>query len=148
MTFARRIVGVVSGLAVLSCILACGVTTKVNQAKGRMQRTNDLKQLGMMYHDYNATNQKGPPDNQTWVQWAMKMDAGSAAVVQKAGPGGQYTIYYGLRIPADFPAGTSNTVLGYENQPSGGSRLVLFADGDVRFITEAEFNAATKPAKK
>jgi hypothetical protein len=146
-----RILGFVSGALVLACLLACGAVTKVNEAKARAKRTNDLKQLGLSCHEYEFSNRTFPPDQQAWIQWAQKMQPETVPVIQMAGPGGQYTIIFGRwSLTKDFPQGASNTVLGYENTPSPGGRLVLFADGAVRIMSEAEFNAAPRPegAKK
>jgi len=92
-----------------------------------------------------------PPDQQAWAAWSQQKEGAEVApVLQKVGPGNQYTVLFGHAIPKDFPQGTSNTVLGYENQPSPQGRLVLFGDGSVRMVNEAEFAGLPRPtgAKK
>jgi len=134
-----RILGTLSGLAVLACLLACGA---MQQASLKQKRRNDLAQIGIAVHNYAATNQDlFPPDEQTFVKWLQQGDPSVAALVQS----GQYTVVYapGVRI-SGVPEGTSNVVLGYENVPSPGGRLVLMADGSVQQTSEAEFNAKPK----
>jgi hypothetical protein len=150
-TIARRLLGAVTALAVLCCVLACGATQKVREAADRAKRSNDLKMLGLSYLNYNDDKKSGPPDQQAWLQWSQQKEGPeAAAVIQKAGQGGQYTILFGHAFPKDFPQGASNTVLGYENQASPQGRLVLFGDGSVRMVSEAEFAGLPRPtgAKK
>jgi hypothetical protein len=144
----RRIAGAVCGLAVLSCLLACGISGRVRQAAQRAQTSNDLKLLGLSYHNFHDTNKRGPASTNEWAQWAQKSGADpmTLSVIQQTGPGGKYVMYWNAKIPGDFPAGTSNTVLGYEsNVPTSGGQ-VLMADASVQQMSAAEFNSAAKPA--
>src|SRR5262249_22282199 len=137
-----RILGVVCGTAVLVCLLACGAQQKIKQAAERAQRSNDLKQIVNAMINYHDANQTFPPDQQTIIQWLQKMDPQSTALVQS----GQFTILYGNMRMLDMTEGTSNTIVAYDNQMSGGGRLVATADGAVMNMTDGEF--ATKPRLK
>jgi hypothetical protein len=54
----------------------------------------------------------------------------------------------GVKI-TDMTQGTSNTVLGHEqNARSNGTRVVLFGDGSVRMLNQADFDKAPKARPK
>jgi hypothetical protein len=144
----RRIVGVVSGLAVLACLVACGgITSKMQQAAKRTQTSNDLKQLGLTYHNFCDAHQgKGPANMNEWLQWAQKGDPGTTGLIQQTGPGGKYVILWGAGIPKDFPQGAFQTVLGYESAVPQQGGVVLMGDASVKQMTATEFAAAPKPA--
>jgi hypothetical protein len=145
MTYLRRIVGVVCGLAVLSCMLACGV-------RQAFKDSMDMMQLGQSYHAFmNDTKNKGtgPASADEWAAWAQKepTQTGVVPLIQQCKPGGKYTFYWNVNI-GKLPPGTSGTtVLGYENKVTTGTGIVVMADGTPQTMTAAQFNAATKPPK-
>jgi hypothetical protein len=144
----RRVVGTVCGLAVLSCILACGAFAKVKEAQQRVITSHDLKQIALAYISYcDANKGKTPPDFQTLLAWVQKKQPEAAGVVAQGGPGGKYTIRFGdWRFPTSFTAGTSNTIMAYETKAqSQGVIVVAMFDGSVRMMTPAEFAAAAPP---
>jgi hypothetical protein len=53
-------------------------------------------------------------------------------------------VYLDVDVP-NLPAGPSGTVLGYEPKTPAEGGQVLMADGNVKDMTAAEFQAATKP---
>jgi hypothetical protein len=122
---------------------ACGVQQKIREAAERQQKANDLRQIGLAYHSYCFANNKGPasPDE------LMKSQPDATLALQKA-KGSEYTIIWGVNLSnvAQFDAGMSNTVLGYETNASPAGRVVLMCDGAAQYMTEAEFNA--KPRAK
>jgi len=134
-----RILGTISGLAVLACLLACGA---MQQASLKQKRRNDLMQIGLAMHNYHDTKQSLPANEQDFLQWVQQAEPGVASIVQS----GQYTIVYAKVTLPQVAAGdgTPNTVMAYENQPSPGGRLVLMADSSVQQMSEAEFNAKPK----
>jgi hypothetical protein len=146
--YARRILGVVCGVAVLSCILACGA---VKQAQQAAKDSMDLVQLGQSYHAFandGKNKGRGPANADEWIKWAQATpgQGDAVALIQQTKPGGKYTIYWNVNIGA--LGGKSNTtVLGYDNKLPGAVGVVLMADGSVRAMQPAEFNAATKPPK-
>jgi hypothetical protein len=144
-----RIFGAVCATAVVACLLACGATAKVREASARVQRSNDMKQLGIAYHQYHDTNQGGPPDQQTFLQWAQKMAPEAVPVIQQTGPGGPIKFEYGKwRLAKDFEQGSGSTVLAVDSTVwSGGVKVVLMGDASVRTMTDAELAAAPRPKK-
>jgi hypothetical protein len=145
MTAARRLLGIVTALAVLCCVLACGATAKVREAADRQKRMNDMKQVAIATYNYEAANGTFPPDQQTFIAWAQKSEPQAVAIVQS----GKYTFVYAKVRVADVTEGMSNVVMGYDNQPSAAGRVVLMGDGATRMMTEAEFQAAPRlKAKK
>jgi hypothetical protein len=113
---------------------------------GMNQKTaNDLKQLGLTYHQFHDAQGKGPANSDEFAQWASTNMPERVALIQQTGPGGKYVLFYGQRIPADFPSGTSNTVLGHEAQVPASGGIVLMADTSTRQMSAAEFAAAVKP---
>jgi hypothetical protein len=144
-----RIFAVVCGLAVLAFVLACGGVQKgMQQAAQQMQTQAELQQLGRSYQNFAAEKNKGPANTTEWADWAKTKDAGTVALINQTGPNGKYVIFWGLRIPQDFPDGTSTTILGYESKTPNEGGAVLMADGTTKLMTQAEFNSAKKPAKK
>src|SRR4051794_27340191 len=141
-----RIFGAACATAVIACLLACG---NVREAAARQKRMNDFKQLGLAYHDYHATNNSGPADQQAFLQWAQKTSPEAAPIIQQTGPGGPIKFEYGKwRLPKDFEQGASNTVLAVDNQVwSGGLKVVLMGDGSVQLMTDAQIAAAPRPKK-
>lgn len=142
----RRIVAGVCGLAVLSCLLACGISGKMQQAAQQAQTSLELSQLGMSYHNYaNSNKNKGPASSAEWVKWAQKSEPQSVALIQQTGPGGKYTFYWNVEI-GKLPSGSQSTVLGYESKVPSSGGIVVMADGfTTKPMTAAEFSSATKP---
>jgi hypothetical protein len=144
-----RIVAVVCGLVVLAFVLACGGFQKgMQQAAQQMQTQAELQQLGSSYQRFSAEKGKGPANTTEWADWAKTKDAATLAIINQTGPNGKYVIFFGLKIPDDFPDGTSNTILGHESKTPKEGGAVLMADGTTKVMTAAEFSSAKKPKKK
>jgi len=145
-----RLLGAVCATAVVACLFACGATARVQEAAKRAQRSNDLMQLGLAYHQYVDTNKTGPADQQTFLQWAQKNAPETVALIQQTGQGGSIKFEYGKwQMPKDFePQGTGGTVLAVDNTVwTGNIQIVLMADGAVKTMTAAEAAAAPRPKK-
>jgi hypothetical protein len=145
--YVRRTVGVVVGLGVLCCVLACGGAMK--QIQQAAQDSLEMTQLGQFYHSYAndpANKGVGPASADEWVNWAKKtnLPAESVAIIEKCKPGGKYTFYWGVKV--SMP-NSSSTVLGYDNKLPGAQGVAVMVDGSVRAMQPAEFNAAPKPPK-
>jgi hypothetical protein len=137
----QRAVGIVCGLAVLACMLACG---NIRQAAERQKTSNDLKQIGLAYHNYNDANKgKGPSAPNDLLPYLE----GNQALVDQTAPGGKYVVIWGVSIAElskTSPVGMSGTVLGYESTAPTAGGVVLMGDGGTRIVTAAEFNTLPK----
>src|SRR5262249_14916098 len=142
MIILRRIATVLAGLMILSCMLACGVG-KVREAAARTKRSNDLKQIGLAYHNFHDTNKRGPKDSAELQ--AFEKDPQAKEVIAQTAPGGAYVVIWNVSISdLSKKGGLSTTVLGYEaNAPTQGG-LVLMVDASVTQMNAQEFNAAPK----
>ena len=128
-------------LAVLALLASgCG---RVRQAADRAKKSNDLKQLGLMYHSYIDANRKGPASADELM--TMASDPGAKAVVQMV-KDGKYVLLWGTTIleMQQNPGGASGTILGYEAGAPTAGGLVLMGDASVRTMSAAEFAAAPK----
>jgi hypothetical protein len=128
-------------LAVLTLLAAgCG---RIKNAADRAKKSNDLKQLGLMYHNYVDTNHKGPGSADDLK--SMASGPQEQAVVQMA-KDGKYVLIWGTTITEmqQNPGGASGTILGYDAGTPTGGGLVLMGDASVRNMTAAEFAAAPK----
>src|SRR5258708_37040573 len=85
----------------------------------KKRELNDLRQLGLNYHNSNETNHKGPATLDDFIKFAQQADPGATAVIANL-QSGMYVIYLGVDI-SKLPDGAGNTVLGYEaNVPTAG----------------------------
>ncbi|HWG42054.1 MAG TPA: hypothetical protein VN688_04655 [Gemmataceae bacterium] len=135
----------------LPIFLAALLTTgcgKVKDAAAKTRRSNDLKQLGLLYMNYVDTNNKGPAN----ADDLMKMTAGDpqAGQVVQAVKSGQYILLWGANPSAmqRAPGGSSGTILGYEKDVPTSGGQVLMGDGFVKNMTAAEFQSAPKAGGK
>ncbi len=128
--------------ALVLALLASGCG-RIKNAADRAKKSNDLKQLGLMYHNYIDTNRKGPASADELM--TMVSDPGSKAVVQMV-KDGKYVLLWGTTITEmqQNPGGASGTVLGYEAGTPTAGGLVLMGDASVRNMTAAELAAAPK----
>jgi hypothetical protein len=126
----------------VTALLATGCG-RIRSAADRTRKSNDLKQLGLMYHSYIDANQKGPASADELMK--MASDPGSRAVVQMV-KDGKYVLIWGATIVAmrNNPQGSTGTVLGYEATAPTSGGLVLMGDGSVPIMTAAEFAKAPK----
>jgi hypothetical protein len=129
--------------ALVLALLASGCG-RIQNAAERAKKSNDLKQLGLMYHSYIDANRKGPASADDLLK-AAAGEPGAQAVVQKV-KDGKYVLIWGTTITEmqKSPQGSTGTVLGYEATAPTAGGLVLMGDGSVKNMTAAEFAAAPK----
>jgi len=132
----QRVMSVALVTVVAVILLGCG---GVQQAAQRQKRANDLKQIGLAYHNHLDAEGKAPgqvKDLQKYLQ--------DAPAVYQSLEKGDYVVQWGASLK-NMTAGTSNTVLGYEaDVPTKGGQ-VLMGDASVRTMTAQEYQAAPKP---
>lgn len=114
---------------------------KTREDPERMKRSNDLKQLGQLYQQYQDAHAQGPARAEDLAPLAAKDPARQAAL--QAVQSEHYVLLWGVNRSA-LPEGPSQTVLGYESAAPTAGGLVLMADGSVRAMTADEFQAAPK----
>jgi len=127
----------------LAALLACaGPLQKVRQAAQRAKQQNDLKQIGIEYLNYGATNGKSPATLDEFLTFFDKSLGPNPISADLRS--GKYIIYLDVKLK-NLPKGTQNTVLGYESTVPTAGGPVLMADGSAQAMTAEEFNAAAKP---
>jgi hypothetical protein len=132
-------------LLALAVVLLFGACGGLKQAAQKKQKENQLRVLGLMYFEYHDMKGNGRgPSNANDLQKLPSVDAAAYAALQR----GDFVLIWDASIPASFPQGTSNTVLGYEASAPTNGGLVLMGDGSVQEMTAAQFQAAPKPQPK
>jgi hypothetical protein len=126
-------------LLTISCLT--GLLAFGCQGKNKVLKSN-LQIIALAYHNLADSNaERSGPKNVEELQKAFKPDA---AAIQRV-KDGELVVRWGLRLPGDFPEGTSNTVLAYEkNAPTKGGAVVM-GDGQFRMMTAEEFNNSPLP---
>lgn len=100
---------------------------------------NNMKQIGLAYHNYHDTFKRGPSKWQDLSPYYEKVPA-----LDKMLSDGSVVFIYNVAI-RDMLDGTSNTLIAYEKDAdTKGLRVVLYGDGSVDVLPEAEFQAKTK----
>jgi hypothetical protein len=137
----RRIGTTLAFLSIAAWMMAC---SGFEQARQRQIDSNELKQIGLAWHNYCDTNRKGPSRPEDLFQYM----GGSNAPPSQALKSGKYVFLWGVSVSdiasaRDGP-GTGRTVLAYAATVPASGGLVLMADASVEQMTAAQFNAATK----
>jgi hypothetical protein len=110
-------------------------------AADRTKKTNDLKQIGLAYHNCVGANNK-PPARVEDLEPFYEKDAKITAALKD----GTYVFFYNVK-PTDMTQGTSNTILGYEKDAPTKGGVVLFGDASVKVLTAEEFAKTAKAGK-
>jgi hypothetical protein len=129
-------------VVVASALAGCG---KVQQAAARQRAANDLKQIGLLYHNYNDTHKKGPTGADDPALAKMANDVGAQPVLAKV-QSGEYVIFWNVKLSnlGKGEVGASETVLGYQKDVPTAGGPVLLGDASVKILTAEEFKAAPK----
>jgi hypothetical protein len=135
MILRRRITLAVLLTGSLSMVLVCA---NIQQAKD----TNDLKPIGLAYHNSIDTNRK-PPEKASDITMFLE---GPASEPSQGLASGKYVVYWGTKSPKE--GGTSQIVLGHRSDVAASGGPVLMLDGSVMMMTAAEFATAKKGSGK
>jgi hypothetical protein len=131
-------VGLILTLVIL--LLGC---SGIQQAANRQKRANELKAVGLAYHNFNDTYARGPANAGEIAPFLQDFPEALQAVQS-----GDLVVIWGAKIPSDFPEGTANTILGYEKDAPTKGGQVLLADASVRPMSAKDFQAAPRPKQK
>jgi hypothetical protein len=138
-----RILGTIAIGCLAFSALGCGA---VGNAAARQKTMNDIKQVTLSYHSFLEDKKAPPADEKDFAAWVSAKQPAAAPAFANLQAGG-YKVYWGVN-PLKLTAGSSNTVLVYPGDAPANGGVVGFADGSVRVVTAAEFNAAAKPPAK
>ncbi len=141
-----RVMTALAGALLAVLLLSCGFRNAVNQAAQQSRRQNDLKQIGLAYHNYVDTNNKAPTKADDLIP-GLFGSPGPIGMLQD----GSVVFLYGVSIQdMTVQAGTGNTIIAYESKVPTQGGLVLLGDASVQTVTPAIFNGLTlaKPAPK
>jgi hypothetical protein len=128
--------------ALLTAIMltGCDAVQQAQNAAKRQDMMNNLKQLGIAYHNCHDAMQRGPLNWQEAAQYGVPSDA--QAAMEAAG----YTVHWGIKM-ADATGGTSLFVLAYPANAATEGGAVLMLDGSVHQMTAQEFSDALAKQK-
>jgi hypothetical protein len=118
-------------LSAVSTIAGCGAMEQAREAAQRQNMSNNLKMLGIAYHNCHDTNMKGPSG------WAEAQQFGLPAEAQQQLEAAGYTVVWGLKM-AEAKQGTSNTIIAHQPNAATEGGLVLLLDGSAQQLTAAE----------
>jgi hypothetical protein len=100
---------------------------------------NDLKQLVLAYHSHLDATKKPPSKIDDLAPYLEKNSPVIGAVKD-----GSLVMYWNVDI-FKLTAGTSNTILAYENDTPTKGGMVGMADGSIKTMTADDFKKAAKP---
>jgi hypothetical protein len=106
---------------------------------------NDLKQIGLAYHNFNDATNKAPAKAKDLAPYFE-----NSKKLLNFLESGQIVFLYNVRLQQIIGggAGTSNTVLAYVKDVPTKGGWVLMADASVKKMTADEFKKAPKAGKK
>jgi hypothetical protein len=124
----------------LAAVCAVGLLA-AGAARADKRLANDLKQLGLAYHNYYADFNKGPANAEALAPY-FENDKRILKLLKDE----DITFFFGVGI-LQMPAGTTNTVLACEKEAPEKGGYVLMGDGSVRKLSPEEFKKAPKAGK-
>jgi hypothetical protein len=144
------ILAIVGGVLLLVCAGCGGVGffawLKVQEAADRVVRQNDLKEIGVAYHEH-LDRERRPPENAAELQKTMQRLGTDPKVTARLTDGSVVFLGYGVR-PTDMTEGTFKTVLAYEKDVPEKGGNILMGDNSIEYVTAAEFATKVKAKPK
>jgi hypothetical protein len=110
-------------------------------ARAGVANANDLRQIGLAYHQYVNDSNRGPAKADDLGPYVCKNER-LLGLLKK----GEIVFFYNVSL-TQMPAGTSHTVLAYEKDVPGKGGWVLMGDGSTRKMQPEEFKKAAKAGK-
>ena len=106
---------------------------------------NDLKQIGLAYHNYNDATNKAPSKAEDLGPY-LEMNKRLIDMLKN----GDVVFIWDVPLKqiVNMGAGTSNTVLAYEKDAPTKGGYVLMADASVKKLAADEFKKATLAKKQ
>jgi hypothetical protein len=131
-----------SAFVALGLCLALTNTTRARDVDPK-KIVNDLKQIGLAYHNYHDANAKAPTKPADLGPF-IENDKRLLGMLENK----DIVFVFGVKI-TEMTDGTSNTVLAYEKDVPTKGGAVLYGDGSVKKLTADEFKKAiiAKPKK-
>jgi hypothetical protein len=127
-------------------LAACGLLSAGAARAADKFTPNDLKQIGLAYHNYHDVTGKGPAKGDDLKPYFDEKDQKRFVEALNLG---QVVFQFNVGI-RDMVDGTSNTVLAYDKDVPKEGGLVLYGDASVKKLTADEFKKAilAKPKEK
>jgi hypothetical protein len=134
----------------LSVVVALGVClVQTNGARAvaadDKPTVNEMKQIGLAYHNHFDANRKGPAKAEDLAPYFDKTNRDKMVGFLKSG---QVVFIFNVGL-LDMTDGTSNTVIAYVKEAPKEGGFVLYGDGSVKTLKADEFKKAilAKPKK-
>ena len=100
---------------------------------------NDMKQIGLAWHNFHDTNNRGPKDADELAPYFDNSKKLLDSLKTK-----RIDFAFGVSIRELSDKGLSNVIIGFEKDAATKGGLALFGDGSVRKLSAAEFAKAAK----
>jgi hypothetical protein len=120
----------------LTLVLAAAMPGRAGVANA-----NDLRQIGLAYHQYVNDNNRGPARADDLGPYFCKNER-LLGLLKKD----EIIFFYKVSL-TQMPAGTSNTVLAYDRDVPAKGGWVLMGDGATKKMSPEDFKKATKAGK-
>jgi hypothetical protein len=128
-------------IAVVCAVFGLAASSAMADLRNDARTTNDLKQIGLAYHNcIDATGK--PPANAKALAPFFENDKRILGLLEKE----DIVFFYGVGI-AQMTAGTSNTILAFEKDAPTKGGLVLMGDASVKKVSADDFKKANLAGK-
>lgn len=124
--------------AIVGLILlnGCGAVTQARKAADRSQKMEQLKRVGVEYHNFHDANKRGP-NNWDELESFSKGTSPVVKLIRQAG----YELYSGVTFK-DVSIGTSNCIMAHNPADVATGGEVLMMDGSVMHMSADELKKA------
>jgi hypothetical protein len=127
-------------------LMVVAVTAPAARAQLQFQQdralANDMKQIGLAWHNFHDANNRGPKDADELAPYFENSKKLLDSLRTK-----RIDFAFGVSINDLKEKGLSNVILGHEKDAATKGGLALFGDGSVRKLSAADFAKAPKAKK-